>query len=154
MSAEPSRAPASPPASSVSSLSIQRGTRAGRRRGVRWGWALLGVAAVAAAAGYYFFVPHALDVQTASVSTSEGGKSTSVSMRTERILPPDAIRALSKGRVLLFATGIRVAMLDLKPWYQSPSAKVIGPASARATKAITERAVAKVAGPDMFGPTV
>lgn len=67
MSAEPSRAPASPPASSVSSLSIQRGTRAGRRRGVRWGWALLGVAAVAAAAGYYFFVPHALDVQTASV---------------------------------------------------------------------------------------
>ena len=94
------------------------------------------------------------DVQTASVSTSDGGKSTSVSMRTERILPPDAIRALSKGKVLLFATGMRVAMLDLKPWYEGPSAKVIGPASARATKAITERAVAKVAGPDMFGPTV
>ena len=32
------------------------------------------------------------DVQTTSVSTSEGGKSTSVSMRTERVLPPDAIR--------------------------------------------------------------
>ncbi|MDX2525230.1 type IV secretory system conjugative DNA transfer family protein [Streptomyces europaeiscabiei] len=83
------------------------------------------------------------DVQTTSVSTSDGGKSTSVSMRTERILPPDAIRALPKGKALLLATGIRVAMLDLRPWYKEPSAKVIGPASAAATKAITERAIAK-----------
>lgn len=91
------------------------------------------------------------DVQTTSVSTSEGGKSTSVSMRTERILPPDAIRALPKGKVLLLATGIRVAMLNLKPWYKEPSAKVVGPASARATKAITERALAKSIGQDDLG---
>ncbi|GAA2535301.1 MULTISPECIES: type IV secretory system conjugative DNA transfer family protein [Streptomyces] len=91
------------------------------------------------------------DVQTTSVSTSEGGKSTSVSMRTERILPPDAIRALPKGKVLLLATGIRVAMLNLKPWYKEPSAKVVGPASARATKAITERALAKNTGHDDLG---
>ncbi|MEY9846379.1 type IV secretory pathway TraG/TraD family ATPase VirD4 [Streptacidiphilus sp. BW17] len=91
------------------------------------------------------------DVQTSSVSTSEGGKSTSVSMRTERILPPDAIRALPKGKALLLATGIRVAMLDLRPWYKEPSAKVVGPASARATKAITERALAKARGLDDFG---
>lgn len=90
------------------------------------------------------------DVQTTSVSTSEGGKSTSVSMRTERILPPDAIRALPKGKVLLLATGIRVAMLNLRPWYKEPSAKVVGPASARATKAITERALAKTIGHDDF----
>lgn len=91
------------------------------------------------------------DVPTTSVSTSEGGKSTSVSMRTERILPPDAIRALPKGKVLLLATGIRVAMLNLKPWYKEPSAKVVGPASARATKAITERALAKSIGQDDLG---
>ncbi|WP_042419766.1 type IV secretory system conjugative DNA transfer family protein [Streptacidiphilus anmyonensis] len=91
------------------------------------------------------------DVQTTSVSTSDDGKSTSVSMRTERILPPDAIRALPKGKALLLATGIRVAMLDLRPWYKEPSAKVIGPASARATKAITERAIAKTLGRDDFG---
>ena len=91
------------------------------------------------------------DVQTTSVSTSDGGKSTSVSMRTERILPPDAIRALPKGRALLLATGIRVAMLDLRPWYKEPSAKVVGPASARATRAITERALAKTVGRDDFG---
>ncbi|KPI14557.1 hypothetical protein OK006_3253 [Actinobacteria bacterium OK006] len=91
------------------------------------------------------------DIQTTSVSTSEGGKSTSISMRTERILPPDAIRALPKGKALLLATGIRVAMLDLRPWYKEPAAKVVGPASARATKAITERALAKNPGRDDFG---
>ncbi|MEU6815529.1 TraM recognition domain-containing protein [Streptomyces sp. NPDC046860] len=91
------------------------------------------------------------DVQTTSVSTSDGGRSTSVSMRTERILPPDAIRALPKGKALLLATGIRVAMLDLRPWYKEPAAKVVGPASAHATEAITERAVAKSLGRDDFG---
>ncbi|MBA4864032.1 TraM recognition domain-containing protein [Streptomyces sp. PSKA54] len=83
------------------------------------------------------------EVQTTTVSTSESGKSTSVSTRTERILPPDAIRALPKGKALLLATGMRVAMLDLKPWYKEPIAKTVGPASERATKAITARALAK-----------
>ncbi|MFB7666904.1 type IV secretory system conjugative DNA transfer family protein [Kitasatospora sp. NPDC056138] len=91
------------------------------------------------------------DVQTTSVSTSDSGKSTSVSMRTERILPPDAIRALPKGRALLFATGLRAAMLDLRPWYKEPSAKEIGAASARATKAITDRAIAKSTSYKDFG---
>ncbi|MFF2142212.1 type IV secretory system conjugative DNA transfer family protein [Kitasatospora sp. NPDC058190] len=91
------------------------------------------------------------DVQTVSVSNSDGGQSTSVSMRTKRILPPDEIRALPKGKILLFATGMRVAMLDLKPWYKERSAKEIGPASARATKAITERAIAKSRDHDGFG---
>lgn len=42
-------------------------------------------------------------------------------------------------------------MLDLRPWYKEPAAKVVGPASARATKAITERAIAKSLGRDDFG---
>ncbi|MFF4714425.1 type IV secretory system conjugative DNA transfer family protein [Streptomyces eurythermus] len=83
------------------------------------------------------------DVATTSTSTSESGKSTSVSMRQERILPADAIRALPKGTALLFATGMRAAMLDLRPWYAEPGAGELAAASARASKAITARAVAK-----------
>ncbi|WP_059006612.1 type IV secretory system conjugative DNA transfer family protein [Streptomyces specialis] len=91
------------------------------------------------------------EVRTTSVSTGESGKSTSVSTRSERVLPPDAIRALPKGKALLLATGIRVAMLDLKPWFKGRSAKVIGPASAHATRAITERARAKGTDRDLTG---
>jgi type IV secretory pathway TraG/TraD family ATPase VirD4 len=91
------------------------------------------------------------DVQTVSTSHSESGKSTSISMRQERILPADAIRALPKGTALLLATGIRPALLDLKPWYKEPDAAVLGAASARATQAITERALAKSRGRDDFG---
>ncbi|MFC8708860.1 MULTISPECIES: TraM recognition domain-containing protein [unclassified Streptomyces] len=83
------------------------------------------------------------DVETTSTSHSESGKSTSVSMRQERILPADAIRALPKGTALLFATGMRAAMLDLRPWYREPGAQELSAASAHASKAITARAVAK-----------
>ncbi|MEU2131754.1 TraM recognition domain-containing protein [Streptomyces sp. NPDC018352] len=83
------------------------------------------------------------DVETTSTSHSESGKSTSVSMRQERILPADAIRALPKGTALCFATGMRAAMLDLRPWYAEPGADKLGAASARASKAISARAVAK-----------
>ncbi|MCZ0990332.1 type IV secretory system conjugative DNA transfer family protein [Streptomyces diastatochromogenes] len=83
------------------------------------------------------------DVETTSTSTSESGKSTSVSMRQERILPADAIRALPKGTALCFATGMRAAMLDLRPWYLEPGADELAAASAHASKAITARAVAK-----------
>ncbi|MFJ4338599.1 type IV secretory system conjugative DNA transfer family protein [Streptomyces sp. NPDC088915] len=83
------------------------------------------------------------DVETVSTSHSDSGKSTSVSMRQERILPADAIRALPKGSALCLATGMRVAMLDLRPWYAEPGADDLAAASARASKAITARAVAK-----------
>ncbi|MET9664960.1 TraM recognition domain-containing protein [Streptomyces sp. NPDC006475] len=83
------------------------------------------------------------DVETTSTSHSESGKSTSVSMRQERILPASAIRALPKGTALCFATGMRAAMLDLRPWYLEPGAKELSAASACASKAITARAVAK-----------
>ncbi|MFC9131396.1 type IV secretory system conjugative DNA transfer family protein [Streptomyces sp. NPDC057099] len=85
------------------------------------------------------------DVETTSTSHSESGKSTSVSMRQERILPADAIRALPKGTALCFATGMRAAMLDLRPWYLEPGADDLSAASAHASKAITARAVAKAA---------
>nr|WP_244452113.1 type IV secretory system conjugative DNA transfer family protein [Streptomyces seoulensis] len=83
------------------------------------------------------------DVETTSTSQSESGTSTSISMRQERILPADAIRALPKGTALLFATGLRAAMLNLRPWYLEPGAAELASASDRASKAITARAVAK-----------
>ncbi|MGW4671458.1 type IV secretory system conjugative DNA transfer family protein [Streptomyces sp. NPDC004324] len=83
------------------------------------------------------------DVQTTSTSHSESGKSRSVSMRQERILPADAIRALPKGTAICFATGMRAAMLDLRPWYREPGATELSAASDRASQAITARAVAK-----------
>ncbi|GAA2442272.1 hypothetical protein GCM10010433_49280 [Streptomyces pulveraceus] len=93
------------------------------------------------------------DVETTSTSPSESGKSTSVSMRQERILAADAIRALPKGTALAFATGMRAAMLDLRPWYLEPGAGELSAAPARASKGITERAVAKAAPKQSdFGP--
>ncbi|MFF2657378.1 type IV secretory system conjugative DNA transfer family protein [Kitasatospora sp. NPDC058032] len=83
------------------------------------------------------------DVESVSHSTSESGRSTSTSMRQERILPPDQIRALPKGTALLLATGIKPAMLELRPWYKEAGAGEIGKASSRQTAAITERAKAK-----------
>jgi type IV secretory pathway TraG/TraD family ATPase VirD4 len=79
------------------------------------------------------------EVPTLSHSTSESGKSSSISMRTERILPPDAIRALPKGQALLLATGVRPAVLDLKPWYRERGARELIQASARVTAGIVER---------------
>ncbi|MBQ0855497.1 TraM recognition domain-containing protein [Streptomyces sp. BH-SS-21] len=93
------------------------------------------------------------DVETSSVSRSESGKSTSVSMRQERILPADAIRALPKGTALCFATGMRAAMLDLRPWYLEPGAADLSAASACASEGITARAIAKATPqPSDFGP--
>ncbi|MGE7384250.1 type IV secretory system conjugative DNA transfer family protein [Streptomyces sp. NPDC004126] len=85
------------------------------------------------------------DVETKSTSISESGKSTSISMRQERILPADRIRALPKGTALLFATGLRAAMLDLRPWYLEPGAGELAASSKAASDAITARAIAKAA---------
>ena len=41
--------------------------------------------------------------------------------------------------------------MHLKPWYKEPNAGPLGAASARATKAITERALAKSLGRDDLG---
>ncbi|MFD5320028.1 type IV secretory system conjugative DNA transfer family protein [Streptomyces sp. NPDC127098] len=79
------------------------------------------------------------EVETLSHSHSEQGRSTSISTRTERILPPDRIRALPKGQGLLLATGLPVALLTLKPWYQQPDAPGIAAASRRQTALITTR---------------
>ncbi|GHF27258.1 hypothetical protein GCM10010218_05250 [Streptomyces mashuensis] len=92
------------------------------------------------------------DVETVSTSTSDSGTSKSVSMRQERIMPADRIRALAKGTAICLATGMRAAMLTLRPWYKEPGADEVSAASARASKTITARAIAKAApAQDDFG---
>ncbi|MGW3661739.1 type IV secretory system conjugative DNA transfer family protein [Streptomyces sp. NPDC005141] len=80
------------------------------------------------------------DVRTPSVSRGREGTSRSYSYRQEAVLPPDRIRALPKGTALLLATGVRPALIRLRPWYKEPGAGAISAAAKAETAAITERA--------------
>lgn len=82
------------------------------------------------------------DVTVASYS--RGGRdhtlSESLSLRRQRILSPDKIRALRKGTALLLATGCRPALVTLLPWFTSPDANRIKTVIAAARKDLTARA--------------
>ncbi|MBE9500214.1 TraM recognition domain-containing protein [Streptomyces sp. GKU 257-1] len=81
------------------------------------------------------------DVKTASYSRSKDGGSHSVSYRLDPILPPpDRIRALPKGTALLLATGIRPALIRLRPWFKEPGAGAVSAAAEAEAEAITQRA--------------
>ncbi|WBB64595.1 TraM recognition domain-containing protein [Streptomyces sp. WMMC500] len=80
------------------------------------------------------------DVRTASVSKSKDGTSRSYSYRLDPVLPADRIRALPKGTALLLATGVRPALIRLRPWYKEPNAGAISAAANAETAAITQRA--------------
>ncbi|BCJ62035.1 type IV secretory system conjugative DNA transfer family protein [Micromonospora endophytica] len=82
------------------------------------------------------------DVRTPTYSRSRDGSSRSVSYRQEQVLPADKIRALPKGTALLLATGIRPALIRLRPWYKEPDAAVIAAAAKAEVQAITDRAAA------------
>jgi type IV secretory pathway TraG/TraD family ATPase VirD4 len=70
----------------------------------------------------------------------QGQTSYQTSTRRQRILDPAQIRALPKGTALLLATGIRVAMLDLLPWYDSARSEQLAAAVAASTADMTHRA--------------
>lgn len=84
------------------------------------------------------------DVRTDSVSRSKEGTSRSYSYRLDPVLPPDRIRALPKGTALLLATGVRPALIRLRPWYKEPGADVISAAAKAETEAITRRAAGRL----------
>jgi type IV secretory pathway TraG/TraD family ATPase VirD4 len=65
------------------------------------------------------------DVPVRSVSYSDGKVSESVQLRRQDILEPAQIRALTSGTALLLATGIRPALITLRPWWQRPDADEI-----------------------------
>jgi len=70
------------------------------------------------------------DVPVRSVNRGDGRCSESVSLRRQRVLPPEDVRALPKGTALLLATGSRPALVDLQPWYLGPRAAKIEAAMA------------------------
>jgi type IV secretory pathway TraG/TraD family ATPase VirD4 len=86
------------------------------------------------------------DVRTASYSRSKEGVSRSYSYRLDPVLPADRIRALPKGTALLLATGVRPALIRLRPWYKEPDAGAISAAAKAETAAITERAARRWSG--------
>jgi type IV secretory pathway TraG/TraD family ATPase VirD4 len=65
------------------------------------------------------------DVAVRSISRGDGRVSESVSLRRQRVLPPEEVRALPKGTALLLATGCRPAMVTLQPWYDGDRANAI-----------------------------
>ncbi|AEV86826.1 conjugal transfer protein TraG [Actinoplanes sp. SE50] len=79
---------------------------------------------------------------TVASRTRDGSGTTShqVSTRRQRILEAAQIRALPKGTALLLATGVRVAMLTLLPWYEGPQAQQLSTAVAANTADMTRRA--------------
>lgn len=81
------------------------------------------------------------EVQTVSQTHTDTGRSTSVGTRTERRLPPDAVRALPKGQALLLATGQPIALLTLRPWYRQKGSEQLAAESRHHTARITQRAV-------------
>ncbi|MFF5173333.1 type IV secretory system conjugative DNA transfer family protein [Micromonospora sp. NPDC000089] len=82
------------------------------------------------------------DVRTPTYSRSRDGATRSVSYRQEQVLPADRIRALPKGTALLLATGVRPAVIRLRPWYKEPDAAPIAAAAKAEARAVTERAAA------------
>ncbi|MFF0362598.1 type IV secretory system conjugative DNA transfer family protein [Streptomyces fungicidicus] len=84
------------------------------------------------------------DVRTPTISRGREGTSRSYSYRQEAVLPPDRIRALPKGTALLLATGVKPALIRLRPWYKEPGAAAISAAAKAETAAITERAARRL----------
>ncbi|WP_424534217.1 TraM recognition domain-containing protein [Sphaerisporangium viridialbum] len=75
-----------------------------------------------------------------SMSRSQGGTSVSYNPRKESIFTAADVRALPKGTALLLATGIRAAVIRLRPWYKEPGARRLSQASRRVQQRITDRA--------------
>ncbi|MFD5588820.1 type IV secretory system conjugative DNA transfer family protein [Streptomyces sp. NPDC127063] len=82
------------------------------------------------------------DVDRGSYSKSKEGYSYSVGEQREQILDPAEIRAMRKGTALLLSTGMPVAQIALRPWYEEDAMAHIGPQMKAEERAITKRAVA------------
>lgn len=81
-------------------------------------------------------------VDRGSYSKGREGYSRSVSEQREQILDPGEIRAMRKGTALLLSTGMPVAQIALRPWYEEKAMAHIGEQMKAEEHAITKRAVA------------
>ena len=57
------------------------------------------------------------DITVRSVNHGRHGSGENLNLRRQRILAPEAVRALPRGTALLFATGCRPVTLTLQPCY-------------------------------------
>jgi type IV secretory pathway TraG/TraD family ATPase VirD4 len=81
------------------------------------------------------------DVATLSLTRDGSGHlSRQVSVRRQRIMGPEDVRALKRGTAILLASGARPAMLRLDPWFRQPAAAVLAAATAAAVGQISNAA--------------
>ncbi|HEX2806483.1 MAG TPA: TraM recognition domain-containing protein [Kineosporiaceae bacterium] len=80
------------------------------------------------------------DVDIRSTTWGDGRYSSQLSVRRQRILDAADVRALPRGTAILLATGVRAALLELRPWYTGPHAAVISAAVLAAEAELTRRA--------------
>jgi type IV secretory pathway TraG/TraD family ATPase VirD4 len=119
-------------------LTILQSVAQGRRVWGQAGWDTLWGAATVKVIGAGCDDTHLLDAISQAVGETEVtvasvtiGGPPQLSTRRQRLLAPDAVRALPKGTALLLATGCPVAALRLQPWYESRIAKRVRAAQAR-----------------------
>jgi len=65
------------------------------------------------------------DRETSSVSYNKGVRSTSTSLKRERILEVQELADLPRGRAVMFSSGSRATLVKTVPWYQGPHASAI-----------------------------
>ncbi|SNT65693.1 Type IV secretory pathway, VirD4 component, TraG/TraD family ATPase [Asanoa hainanensis] len=81
------------------------------------------------------------DVATLSMTRDGSGTmSRQISVRRQRILGPEDVRALKRGHAILLASGARPAMLELSPWYRQPAAATLTAETAAAIAEISDAA--------------
>jgi type IV secretory pathway TraG/TraD family ATPase VirD4 len=81
------------------------------------------------------------DVATLSLTRDGSGHlSRQVSVRRQRIMGPEDVRALKRGTAILLASGARPAMLRLDPWFRQVRAPELTAATAAAVGQISDAA--------------
>ena len=65
------------------------------------------------------------DRETTTASLNRGIRSTSTSLKRDRILEVAELADLPRGRAILFSSGARAALLRTVPWYAGPHAAAI-----------------------------
>jgi len=81
------------------------------------------------------------DVATLSLTRDATGYlSRQVSVRRQRIMGPEDVRALKRGTAILLASGAKPAMLTLNPWFRQAGAPVLSAHTAAAVAQISDAA--------------
>jgi type IV secretory pathway TraG/TraD family ATPase VirD4 len=86
------------------------------------------------------------DVTVRSFSDGDRRRSATTSLRRQRILPPEEVRALKRGSALVLATGAKAAMVRLLPYFNGDRKEEIAVARTAAESELTRRAGARQEG--------